>query len=373
MMSNSTRVAVILPLREHFRVADAGAVALTVKDFIEVSRYRSEMLVYGGFAEHYPDIRYHQVLPSFWKLFGQNLAYAKACSRDLAQHGVQLVEVHNRVQLALRIKAADPALKVALYLHNDPYTMGGLETAAQRLAVLQRVDMIYSVSQYVQARLLVGVDPSFAAKCQVIYNALPPNPEPAFEPRQPWIVYAGRFVPQKGVLELAKAFATLMPQHPDWKVVFLGARGFGHEAGKTPYEQAVYAELSHVGAQVEFRGHVQHDEVLEVLSQSAIAVSASVAAEAFGRTTLEAMNAGCAVVTSNWGGLKEVAGDAAVVVDPVTPATLAAAIDALIRDPAQRLACAERCRQHAIQAFALAAEAEKLDVTRDVLLGQHSR
>lgn len=372
-MNNPAAIAVILPLREHFRVADAGAVALTVKDFLAASRYRAEMIVYGGFAEHYPEVRYHQVLPSWWRVFGQNLAYAKACSRDLSLQGVQLVEVHNRVQLALRIKVAAPQLKVTLYLHNDPHTMGGLETAAARQDVLQRLDLVYSVSHYVQARLLDGVDPSLAVKCQVIYNALPVSPVPDLQQRQSWITYAGRFVPQKGVLELAKALAKILPQHPDWKVVFLGARGFGHEAGKTAYEQAVYAELAHVASQIEFRGHVQQGEVIDVFQQSAIAVSASVGAEAFGRTTLEAMAAGCAVVTSNWGGLKEVAGSAAVVVDPVTPDSLAMAIDALIRDPAQRLACAERCRQQAEQAFALAAEAEKLDATRDVLFARHTR
>ncbi len=367
-MSQTARLAVILPLREHFRAADAGAVALTVKDFVEVSRYRQDVLVYGGFAEHYADLRYHQVLPSFWRMFGQNLAYAKAASRDLAEHGIELVEVHNRVQLALRIKAAAPHLKVTLFLHNDPHTMGGLETASERAEVLQRLDLVYSVSQYVQTRLLKGVDPRLGTKCQVIYNALPPSATPNMQQRQSWIVYAGRFVPQKGVLELAKALAVLLPQHPEWKVVFLGARGFGHEAGKSDYEQAVYAELKHVAVQIEFRGHVQHSEVIEVFSHAAIAVSASVGAEAFGRTTLEAMDAGCAVVTSSWGGLKEVAGDAAVVVDPVTPEQLAAAIRALIEDSAARLACAERCRQHAQQAFALAVEAEKLDASRDTLL-----
>ena len=367
-MTTTARIAVILPLREHFRAVDAGAVALTVKDFVEVSRYRQDTLIYGGFAEHYPDLRYHQVLPSFWRVFGQNLAYAKAASRDLAMHSVELVEVHNRVQLALRIKAAAPHLKVTLFLHNDPHTMGGLETAAERADVLKHLDLVYSVSHYVQERLLDGVDAQLGAKCQVIYNALPPSTTPDLQQRQPWIVYAGRFVPQKGVIELAKALALLLPQHPDWKVVFLGARGFGHVAGKSDYEQAVYAELTHVAGQIEFRGHVQHKEVIEVFNHAAIAASASVGAEAFGRTTLEAMNAGCAVVTSSWGGLKEVAGDAAVVVDPVTPERLAAAISGLMSDPAERIACAERCQRHAQQAFSLAVEAEKLDATRDLLL-----
>lgn len=367
-MNPSTRIAVILPLREHFRSADAGAVALTVKDFYFASTYCQETIVFGGFAEHFPEVNYHHVKPSIWRIFGQNIAYAKQCVQDLVKHQVQMVEVHNRVQLALRIKKALPRLKVAIYLHNDPHTMAGLRTAQERAEVLEQLDLVYCVSQYVQNRLLEDINTSYAQKSYLIYNAISHKQFIQIQDRQQWITYAGRFVAQKGVLELAQALAQVLPQYPEWKAVFLGAKGFGHEAGQSKYEQAVYAQLAHVASQIEFRGHVKHDEVMDVYSQTAIAVTPSIDAEAFGRTTLEAMDSGCAVISSTIGGLAEVAGDAAILVNPVNSTSISDAISSLINDRDLRLRCAKRCQDYVRSNFSLIKQTENLDASRKALL-----
>jgi O-antigen biosynthesis alpha-1,3-rhamnosyltransferase len=55
--------------------------------------------------------------------------------------------------------------------------------------------------------------------------------------------------------------------------------------------------------------------------------------EGFGLPVLEAMSCGCAVVTSNAGSLKEVAGTGARVFDPRDVAGMAAAITELLRNP----------------------------------------
>lgn len=57
--------------------------------------------------------------------------------------------------------------------------------------------------------------------------------------------------------------------------------------------------------------------------------------EGFGLPILEAMSCGCAVVTSNAGSLKEVAGAGARVFDPLDVAGMATAIAELLRNPAE--------------------------------------
>jgi UDP-glucose:(glucosyl)LPS alpha-1,2-glucosyltransferase len=363
-MNSSSRIAIILPLREHFRLTDAGAVALTVKDFYLASRYQHELVVFGGYFDHFPDINYHYIQSGFWGIFGQNLAYAKRCIHELATSQIKIVEVHNRVHLALRIKKALPHLQVTLYLHNDPHPMAGLVKVRERNHVLEQLDLVYCVSHYVQMRLLEGLEAKLLTRSRVIYNAIPLNYSTDYKNRQLWIVYAGRFVAQKGVLELAKALASLLPRFPDWKVVFLGAKGFGHQAGQSKYEQAVYAELAHVAGQIDFRGHVQHDEVMNVFNQASIAVIPSIDAEAFGRTTLEAMDSGCAVISSTVGGLKEVAGDAAVLMESVSPNALSDALSLLIRDHTLRHDCALKCRLYARSKFSLSEQSSNLDTSR---------
>ena len=52
-------------------------------------------------------------------------------------------------------------------------------------------------------------------------------------------------------------------------------------------------------------GFLPHNKVLEIYKKSSIAVVCSRWEEPFGRTSLEASSAGCAVIISNRGGLPE--------------------------------------------------------------------
>ncbi|MDE2422002.1 MAG: glycosyltransferase family 4 protein [Gammaproteobacteria bacterium] len=363
------KIAVVLPPREFFRPADAGAIALTVYDFVKVSRFIDDLIVFGGHADHFYDIKYQYIHTKLHWLFGQNRAYARSCIAEIMRDDhLQLIEVHNRVALALTIKKALPKRQVALHIHNDPHSMAGAKTALEREKLLRSLDMAYCVSHYVRDRLLDGVSDELHARARVVYNAISLSSVETDAPRQPWIVYAGRFIPEKGVLELAQALAHVLPLYPEWKAVFVGARGFGDQAGQSKYEQSIYTELAHVADQIEFRGHVQHEEVMRVFNQALIAVIPSTGAEAFGRTALEAMDAGCAVVTSASGGLKEVAGDAAIIVNPVNQETLTMAMTQLMMNPALRQNCAIKCQQYARDIFSLPVQASYLDQIRAELL-----
>jgi glycosyltransferase involved in cell wall biosynthesis len=56
--------------------------------------------------------------------------------------------------------------------------------------------------------------------------------------------------------------------------------------------------------------------------------------EGFGNPVAEAMACGCPVVTSNCSAMPEVAGGAALLVDPHDPASIAAALRRVTQDPA---------------------------------------
>ena len=58
--------------------------------------------------------------------------------------------------------------------------------------------------------------------------------------------------------------------------------------------------------------------------------------EGFGLPPIEAMASGTPVVTSNVSSLPEVAGDAALLVDPYDPAAIADGIDRVLRDESLR-------------------------------------
>lgn len=118
-------------------------------------------------------------------------------------------------------------------------------------------------------------------------------------------------------------------------------------------------------------GYVPDDELV-VLYRAAVAHLLVSRLEGFGLTIVEAMAAGCPIVTTSAGSLAEVAGDAALTVDPDDHAAIGDALVRLVRDPALREDLVRRGRERA-PLFSRAALAKgTADVYRRFLLGQGS-
>jgi glycosyltransferase involved in cell wall biosynthesis len=110
-------------------------------------------------------------------------------------------------------------------------------------------------------------------------------------------------------------------------------------------------EMAHrfgVGDAVRMLGFVSDDE-LAVLYRAASAHVLVSRCEGFGLTVVEAMASGCPVLTTRGGSLDEVAGDAALTVDPDDHAAIGAALARLSSDAALRADLAERGRKRAPQ------------------------
>jgi glycosyltransferase involved in cell wall biosynthesis len=82
-------------------------------------------------------------------------------------------------------------------------------------------------------------------------------------------------------------------------------------------------------------------------------------AEGFGLPVLEAFGCGTPVLTSNTTSLPEVAGDAAVLVEPTDTAAIARGLETVLTDDRQRAELAARGRERAA-AFTWSAVAERM-------------
>ncbi len=89
-------------------------------------------------------------------------------------------------------------------------------------------------------------------------------------------------------------------------------------------------------APVHYLGYLP-DPQLKALYENALALVFPSTYEGFGLPVLEAMHSGCPVLCSSAGPLPEVAGQAASYFDPYDAGSIAAAIHALISDPAIRM------------------------------------
>jgi glycosyltransferase involved in cell wall biosynthesis len=147
-----------------------------------------------------------------------------------------------------------------------------------------------------------------------------------------YFLYLGTLQPRKNLARLVAAFAALGPEAT---LVLAGRRGWLYER--------LFAQVRHLGLEgrVLFPGYVGEADKAALLSGALAFVFPSLH-EGFGLPVLEAQACGCPVITSATSSLPEVAGDAALLVDPGEPAAIAAAMARVVADPALRGTLIER-------------------------------
>ena len=128
--------------------------------------------------------------------------------------------------------------------------------------------------------------------------------------QRPYLLYIGQAYPHKNIRRLIEAFAALAPRYPEIKLVLAGKP----HSSETPKLQALVHQLG-LDAQIEWRPYVAPED-LAGLYQGALAFLYPSLWEGFGLPVLEAMACGTPVLTSYGSGTQEVAGDAALLVDP---------------------------------------------------------
>ncbi len=323
------KIAIVLPPREMFSPSATGAVGLLARLVARMG----DAVVYGmKTTDPFTDVPYQPVQLALLPL-RQARRYAAGLVAALRRAPRDLIEVHNRPDIALHLARRFPKIPVVLFLHNDPQGMRGARTAAERAHLLRAVAAVAPVSAYLRSRLLDGIASPPAVEVFPNFIDLAVMPEPAPERR---ILFAGRVVADKGADSFVAACALALPQLPGWRAEMVGADRFGSNSPDTPFLRMLRPKAAAAG--VEMLGWRPHAQVLSAMATSAIVVVPSRWPEPFGLTALEAMACGAALLCAPRGGLVEVMGDAAVPVDPESPADMAAAIVALAQDDARRAA-----------------------------------
>ncbi len=162
-----------------------------------------------------------------------------------------------------------------------------------------------------------------------------PSPVPHQDPH---LLYVGNLLPHKNLLRLLDALAILRRRQPCRLII----RGEGRPA----YVRALQERVETLGLRdaVTFLGYTAEGGLRELYARAACLVLPSLG-EGFGLPVLEAMACGTPVVTTNTSSLPEVAGDAALKVDPYDSIGLAEAIYCVLTDRDLR----EELRQRGLQ------------------------
>ena len=205
---------------------------------------------------------------------------------------------------------------------------------------------IICVSRATKADLLAEC-PDVESKVRVVHEA----PDPSFARavkdemersplagRRPYFVFVGTIAPRKNVRRLIEALAQLEAAVRPALVV-VGADGYGAaEVRALPRRLGIEGAVRFVGAQ-------PAAEVARLYAGALALVFPSLL-EGFGLPVLEAMAVGAPVITSNRSSLPEVAGKAALLVDPEDVTALREAMARVASDAALReqLSAAGRAR-----------------------------
>jgi glycosyltransferase involved in cell wall biosynthesis len=196
---------------------------------------------------------------------------------------------------------------------------------------LRGADRVLCGSEHVREQLaeLAGVDRArIAVTPYGVDERFRPGPS---EPEQPYVLCVGTLEPRKNLAGALRAFERAAP--PDVRLVIAGASGWRN----TEFER----ELGARGGRVTLAGRVSEEELVRLYSGAACFLYPTLA-EGFGFPVLEAMASGAPVVASDTTSLPELAGDAALLVDPADEEAVADALGRVLGDPALSARLRER-------------------------------
>ncbi len=152
----------------------------------------------------------------------------------------------------------------------------------------------------------------------------------------PYFVFVGSQSPRKNLARLIKAYSQFREnQATSFHLVLAGSSFWGDASLKAVWEQSKYK------ADIHFTGRLNQDELTKVVGAS-FALCFIPYYEGFGIPMIEAMAAGVPVIAANTSCLPEIAGEAALFVNPFDEVAIAAAMQKLATDPKLQAALIEK-------------------------------
>jgi glycosyltransferase involved in cell wall biosynthesis len=141
-----------------------------------------------------------------------------------------------------------------------------------------------------------------------------------------YFLYVGSIHPRKNIKNLLLAFEQFKTETgSDFKLILIGRKAWDFEDVDEAYSKMKFKD------DVKFMGHLPPADLANIMASAYAMVYVSLF-EGFGIPIIEAMNCEVPVITSNTTSMPEVAGDAALLVNPVSITDIATAMKKLAAD-----------------------------------------
>jgi len=223
-------------------------------------------------------------------------------AKDFPVTDNSVIVVHNSMKLYRQIRQHAPELKVAIHMHNA-FEPKGLEQNVKMIVPSQFLQNYYR-GFLPDADIEIvpnGIDlDTYQSAYQAVTKA-----DLAISPHEKVILYAGRIVPDKGVLPLMHAFEKLSQTHQDLRFVVIGDYNEESKSDNGAYQREVREIAARLGDRCKLMGSIPPDKMHTWYPLADLVVIPSQFQEPFCMVAIEAMGAAKPVLVSTRGGMVE--------------------------------------------------------------------
>ncbi|MBS0853209.1 lipopolysaccharide N-acetylglucosaminyltransferase [Leclercia pneumoniae] len=223
-------------------------------------------------------------------------------AKDFPITDKSVIVVHNSMKLYRQIRERAPQTKIVLHMHNA-FEPKGLNPDIKMIVPSQFLKNYYQA--YLPDADIVIVDNGIDLDAYQSDCSSQLRSELNLTTRDKVIFYAGRIVPDKGVLLLLKAFEKLVEEQSDLKLVVVGDHMEVSKSDKGAYQQEVRDVAARMQDKCLMLGSIPPEKMHLYYPLADLVVIPSQFKEPFCMVAIEAMGAGKPVLVSTRGGMVE--------------------------------------------------------------------
>ena len=324
------KISILLPYKENFTPDYAGAVSLFLNDTIKLSKYKKNIQVFGNTSFKKKLLKNYTNL-KFTKFFfrSSSKAYVKKFLDVENIKKSNLIEIHNRPEYIDSIYKKNK--NIVLYFHNNPLEMKLAKTVNERINLYNKTKKIIFNSNWTLKQFTKGLNKKYITNKLEVISQSTSKKIINFKNKKKIVLFVGRLNISKGYDIFGEAIINVLNNYPDWKAIVIGDE---------PREKHVFKHRN-----LKILGFKNNTIVTKWFIKSDISVVCPRKSEPFGRTALEASSAGCALIITDKGGLRE-ASPKAMKLKTLTIKNVEKSIKKLIRNESFRKSLQKRIYKH---------------------------
>ena len=324
------KISILLPYKEDFTPDYAGAVSLFLSDTIKLSKYKKNIQVFGNTSFKKKLLKNYTNL-KFTKFFfrSSSKAYVKKFLDEEKIKKSNLIEIHNRPEYINSIFKKNK--NIVLYFHNNPLEMKLAKTANERINLYYKTKKIIFNSNWTLNQFTKGLNKKYITNKLEVINQSTSKKIINFKNKKKIILFVGKLNISKGYDIFGEAIINVLNNYPDWKAIVIGDE---------PREKHVFKHRN-----LKILGFQKNNIVTKWFIKSDISVVCPRKSEPFGRTALEASSAGCALIITDKGGLRE-ASPKAMKLKTLTVKNVEKSIKKLIKNESFKKSLQKRIYKH---------------------------